>query len=122
MLRNYSPIRRVDVVDKLSLVDYGDVPTVPGSTEHSLARSAEALAEIAGAGVTTLCLGGDHTILLAELRGRAAVRRPPPPNQLDAHPQLREADFGQPPCHRSGVRRGRAEGLVDPWGAVAAGW
>jgi arginase family enzyme len=32
MLRNYNPLLRVDVVEKLSLVDYGDVPTVPGST------------------------------------------------------------------------------------------
>ena len=29
-LRNYNPLLAVDVVDKLSLVDYGDVPTVPG--------------------------------------------------------------------------------------------
>ena len=74
MLRNYNPILRVDVVDKLSMVDYGDVPTVPGSTADSLERSASALAEVASAGVTTLCLGGDHTILLAELRALPATR------------------------------------------------
>ena len=67
MLRNY-PLLRVDVVEKLSMVDYGDVPTVPGSTVESLERSAAALGEVARAGVTTLCLGGDHSILLAELR------------------------------------------------------
>ena len=75
MLRNYNPLLGVDVVDKLSLVDYGDVPTVPGSTVDSLERSAAALEEVARAGVTTLCLGGDHTVLLAELRALAAGAR-----------------------------------------------
>ena len=72
MLRNYNPILRVDVVETLSIVDYGDVPTVPGSTADSLERSASALAEVVSAGATTICLGGDHTILLAELRAMAS--------------------------------------------------
>src|SRR6266508_5328045 len=77
MLRNYNPLLRVDVVAKLSLVDYGDVPTVPGSTVDSLERSAAALEEVARAGVTTLCLGGDHSILLAELRALTACTERP---------------------------------------------
>jgi agmatinase len=121
MLRNYNPIMRVDVVDKLSLVDYGDVPTVPGSTEHSLARSAEALSEIAGAGVTTLCLGGDHTILLAELRALAAVHGPLALIQLDAHHDLWDEYFGQRLFHGSVVRRAVEEGLIDPGRSVQAG-
>src|SRR5215218_8313916 len=84
MLRNYNPILRVDVVERLSLVDYGDVPTVPGSTADSLERSRAALEEVARAGVTTLCLGGDHTILLAELRALAAVHGSLGLVQLDA--------------------------------------
>ena len=41
MLRNFNPLLGVDVVERLSLVDYGDVPTVPGSTEiPSSGRSA----------------------------------------------------------------------------------
>jgi agmatinase len=121
MLRNYNPMLRVDIVDKLSLVDYGDVPTVPGSTEDSLSRSAEALAEIAGAGVTTLCLGGDHTILLAELRALAAVHGPLALVQLDAHHDLWDEYFGQRLFHGSVVRRAVEEGLVDPGRSVQAG-
>ena len=63
MLRNYNPILDVDVCERLSLVDYGDVATVPGSTVESVERSAAELAEIAGAGAVTLGLGGDHTVL-----------------------------------------------------------
>src|SRR5918999_1044907 len=94
MLRNYNPLLGVDVVDRLSLVDYGDAPTVPGSTADSLARSAEALEEIVRAGVTTLCLGGDHTVLLAELRALAAVHGPVALIQLDSHHDLRDGHPG----------------------------
>jgi agmatinase len=121
LLRNYNPILRVDVVQKLSLVDYGDVPTVPGSTADSLTRSAEALEEVARAGVTTLCLGGDHTILLAELRALAAVHGPLALVQLDAHHDLWDEYFGQRLFHGSVVRRAVEEGLVDPGRSVQAG-
>jgi agmatinase len=118
MLRNYNPLLRVDVVEKLSLVDYGDVPTVPGSTVDSLERSAAALEEVARAGVTTLCLGGDHSILLAELRALTAVHGPLALVQLDAHHDLWDEYFGQKLFHGSVVRRAIEERLVDPGRSV----
>src|ERR687892_1176959 len=121
MLRNYNPLLGVDVVDRLSLVDYGDVPTVPGSTADSLARSAEALEEIVRAGVTTLCLGGDHTVLLAELRALAAVHGPAALVQLDSHHDLWDEYFGQKLFHGSVVRRAVEEGLIDPARSIQAG-
>src|SRR6187397_2940328 len=74
MLRNYNPILDVDV------------PTVPGSTSDSLERSGAGLAEVAAAGVVVLGLGGDHTVLLAELRALAALHGPLALVQQDAHP------------------------------------
>jgi agmatinase len=121
MLRNYNPIMRVDVVEKLSLVDFGDVPTVPGSTVDSLERSSAALGEIAAAGVTTLCLGGDHSVLLAELRALAGVYGPLGLVQLDAHHDLWDEYFGQKLFHGSVVRRALEEGLVEPGRSVQAG-
>jgi agmatinase len=121
MLRNYNPIMRVDVVEKLSLVDFGDVPTVPGSTVDSLERSGAALGEIAAAGVTTLCLGGDHSVLLAELRALAGVYGPLGLVQLDAHHDLWDEYFGQKLFHGSVVRRALEEGLVEPGRSVQAG-
>jgi agmatinase len=121
MLRNYNPLLRVDVVDRLSLVDYGDVPTVPGSTADSLARSATALEEVARAGVTTLCLGGDHTVLLAELRALAAVHGPLALVQLDSHHDLWDEYFGQKLFHGSVVRRAVEEELIDPAHSIQAG-
>jgi agmatinase len=121
MLRNYNPLLRVDVVEQLSLVDYGDVPTVPGSTADSLERTKVALEEVVGARVTTLCLGGDHTILLAELRALAAVHGTLALVQLDAHHDLWDEYFGQKLFHGSVVRRAIEEGLVDPGRSLQAG-
>jgi agmatinase len=121
MLRNYNPILDVDVSARLSLVDYGDVPTVPGSTADSLERSRAGLEELVRAGVTTLCLGGDHTVLLAELRSLAAVHGPLGLIQLDAHHDLWDEYFGQKLFHGSVVRRAAEEGLVDPARSIQAG-
>src|ERR687891_1145486 len=121
MLRNYNPLLGVTVTDKLSLVDYGDVPTVPGSTADSLERSAAAIEEVARAGVITLCLGGDHTVLLAELRALAGVHGPLALVQLDSHHDLWDEYFGQRLFHGSVVRRAVEEGLVEPGRSVQAG-
>ena len=120
-LRNYNRNLGVDVVEKLSLVDYGDVPTVPGSTADSLERSTAALEEIARAGVTTIGLGGDHTVLLAELRALAAVHGPLALVQLDSHHDLWDEYFGQKLFHGSVVRRAVEEGLIDPERSIQAG-
>jgi agmatinase len=121
MLRNYNPLLKVDVVERLSLVDYGDVPTVPGSTTDSLDRSAAALAEVARAGVTSICLGGDHSVLLAELRALAPIHGPLALIQLDAHHDLMDEYFGQKYFHGSVVRRALEEGLIDAKRSVQAG-
>jgi agmatinase len=121
MLRNYNPMLDVDVSGRLSLVDYGDVPTVPGSTADSLERSAAALVEVAAAGVVTLGLGGDHTVLLAELRALAVVHGPLALVQLDAHHDVWDEYFGQKLFHGSVVRRAAEEGLLDPARSVQAG-
>lgn len=121
MLRNYNRNLGVDVVEKLSLVDYGDVPTVPGSTADSLERSTAALEEIARAGVTAIGLGGDHTVLLAELRALASVHGPLALVQFDSHHDLWDEYFGQKLFHGSVVRRAVEEGLIDPERSIQAG-
>jgi agmatinase len=121
MLRNYNPLLDVHVTEHLSLVDYGDAPTVPGYAVESLERSQEAIEEVVRAGVTTLCLGGDHTILLAELRALAAVHGRLALVQLDSHHDVWDEYFGQKVFHGSVVRRAVEEGLIDPGRSLQAG-
>jgi agmatinase len=121
LLRPYNPILRVDVAERLSIVDWGDAPTVPGYTVESLERTRAAVEDVVRSGVVTLCLGGDHTVLLAELRAVSAVHGPLALVQLDAHHDLWDEYFGQKIFHGSIVRRAVEEGLIDPACSIQAG-
>src|ERR671923_543548 len=90
LLRPYNPHLHVEVVETLSMVDYGDAPTVPGYHEESLERITEHLAPLHEAGVIPLCVGGDHSIVLAELRAAARVHGPLALVHLDAHADVWE--------------------------------
>src|SRR5207247_10008487 len=76
LLRPYNPALDVDVVERLSLVDYGDVPVSPGDTERTYAQVEEALAPVVEAGVFAAAMGGDHSVTLAELRVLARKHGP----------------------------------------------
>jgi arginase family enzyme len=90
LLRPFNPHLKVDVVDRLSMVDYGDAPTVPGYHEESLARIEGYLAPLHEAGVIPLCIGGDHSIALAELRAAARTHGRLALVHLDAHADVWE--------------------------------
>src|SRR6185312_4226039 len=77
--------------------------------------------EVAAAGVVVLGLGGDHTVLLAELRALAVLHGRLALVQLDAHHDVWDEYFGQKLFHGSVVRRAAEEGLGDPARSVQAG-
>src|SRR5438270_7154994 len=62
LLRPYHPVLQVNVVEELSIVDYGDVPVSPGDTERTYAQIEEAMWPLVDAGVFPVALGGDHSI------------------------------------------------------------
>src|SRR6266550_3149227 len=57
LLRPYNPALDVNVVDALSIVDYGDLPVSPGDIERTYAQVEEALAPIVGTGAFVAALG-----------------------------------------------------------------
>jgi agmatinase len=121
LLRPYNPAVGVNLVDKLSIVDYGDVPVSPGDTERTYAQVEEALAPIVEAGVFPAALGGDHAITLAELRALAKKHGPLALVQLDSHGDVWESYFGQRYFHGTTFKRALEEGLLDPNASVQAG-
>ena len=120
-LRPFNPHLRVDVFDHLSVVDHGDAPTVPGYHEETLRRIQAYLEPVHRAGVITLCLGGDHSMTLGELRAAAAVHGPLALVHLDAHADVWDAYYGVRYFHGTVFRRAAEEGLVDPARSVQAG-
>jgi agmatinase len=114
-------VHAVNVVEALSIVDYGDLPVSPGDTERTYAQVAEGLAPLVDAGVFPVALGGDHSITLAELRVLAKRRGPLALVLLDAHADTWEAYFGQKYFHGTTFKRAVEEGLLDATASVMAG-
>jgi agmatinase len=121
LIRPYHPVLQVDVVETLSIVDYGDLPVSPGDTERTYAQVEEAMQPLLAADVFPLALGGDHSITLAELRALARKHGPLCLVQLDAHGDTWDEYFGQKYFHGTTFKRAVEENLLDPRGSVQAG-
>lgn len=121
LLRPYNPNLKVDVFGTLSVVDGGDLETTPGDAVRTVAQIAEQLEPVLRAGVTTIGIGGDHTIVLGELRAHAAVHGPLALVLLDSHCDTNERYYGQDIFHGTPFRRAVEEGLLLPERSVMAG-
>ena len=121
LLRRYNPSLDVVIFDHLSVIDYGDVPVVPGYIEESYRRIAEGLEPIHRSGVVPIVLGGDHSIALPELRAAAAVHGPLALVQFDSHPDTWDSYFGESHTHGTPFRRAVEEGLLDTSRSIQVG-
>jgi len=121
LLRPYNPRLEVDVVERLSMVDYGDAPTVPGYHLETLERIEAFLSPVHQTGVVPLCLGGDHSMVLAELRAAAKAHGPLALVHLDAHADVWDQYYGAKYFHGTVFKRAVEEGLIDPHRSVQAG-
>jgi agmatinase len=121
LLRPWHPVQRIDVFGALSIVDGGDLSVTPGNAERTAAQIAEQLEPVVRAGVMPLVFGGDHSIVLGELRAHAAVRGPLAVVLLDAHADTWEAYYGERYFHGTPFKRALEEGLIDPQRSLLAG-
>jgi agmatinase len=121
LLRPYNPALEVDVVETLSIVDFGDLPVSPGDTERTYGQVEQALAPLVEAGVFPLALGGDHSVTLAELRVLARRHGPLALIQLDAHGDTWDEYFGQRYFHGTTFLRAVEEKLIEPGASTQAG-
>ena len=121
LLRRYNPSLDVAIFDRLSVIDYGDVPVVPGYIEESYRRIEQGLEPIHRSGVVPIVLGGDHSIALPELRSAAAVHGPLTLVQFDSHPDTWDSYFGEKHTHGTPFRRAVEEGLLDTSRSIQVG-
>ena len=105
MLKTYNPALDVQVYDHLSVVDYGDLATVPGYIDDSFNRITSGIRTILDAGVIPVAIGGDHSITLPQLRAFHQVYGPIALLQFDAHPDTWDTYFGQKYTHGTPFRR-----------------
>ena len=113
LLRPFHPELDIDIFEHLSVVDYGDAPVAPGFIEDSYDRITRYLEPIHAAGVVPIALGGDHSIVLAELRAAAKVHGPLALVLFDSHPDTWDRYFGHPYFHGTPFRRAVEEDLLD---------
>jgi agmatinase len=121
LLRPWHPALGIDVFASLSIVDGGDLDVTPGNAERTAAQIAEGLAPVVEAGAIPLVLGGDHSIVLGELRAHARRHGPVGVVLLDAHADTWEAYYGERYFHGTPFKRALEEGLIDPARSLFAG-
>jgi agmatinase len=120
-LRPYHPVLDVDVFASLSVVDFGDLEVTPGNAERTAGQIADGLRPLVEAGVVPIVLGGDHSIVLGELRAHAARHGSVALVLLDAHADTWDAYYGERYFHGTPFRRAVEEGLLRPEQSLIAG-
>jgi agmatinase len=122
LLRPWHPPLAVDVFEGRSVADLGDLAVTPGNAERTAAQIAEGLGTVLAAGVTPIVLGGDHSIVLGELRAHAAAAGEPLALVLlDAHADTWDQYYGERYFHGTPFRRALEEGLLVPERSFLAG-
>jgi agmatinase len=121
MLRPYNAAQEAQVFGRLSVADLSDLRVTPGNAEKTVGQIAEQLEPLVRSGARTLCLGGDHVVVLGELRAHAAVHGPLGLVLLDAHADVWDTYCGERYYHGSPFRRAVEEGLLDPTRSLLAG-
>jgi agmatinase len=109
-----------DPFERLHVVDYGDCAFDPGNPLTVPLQIEAAIACLLDAGVTPLCLGGDHFVTFAVLRAHAAHRGPMALIHFDAHSDTWRED-GQRIDHGTMFYHAARLGLVDPSHSVQVG-
>jgi agmatinase len=106
----------LDPLERLTVVDYGDVEAVPGDLLRSHEQLEQRLREILDAGALPLVLGGDHSLSLPTMRVLAERFRPDgyAVFHLDTHADTAPELYGVRVSHgtpfRVAVEEGSASG------------
>ena len=121
LVRPFHPALGIDVFATLSVIDGGDLDVTPGNAQRTAAQIADGLEPVLEAGAVPLVLGGDHSIVLGELRAHARRHGPLGVVLLDAHTDTWDAYYGERYFHGTPFRRALEEGLIDPRRSLLAG-
>ena len=121
ILKPYHPILQVNVFEQCVGIDYGDIAVIPGYIQETYATVESALTPIIDAGIIPVCLGGDHSITLPELRAIAKKYGPVSLIHFDSHSDTTDLFFGQLYNHGTTFRRALEEGLILPENTLQIG-
>jgi guanidinobutyrase len=109
-LRRYDPRTNVDIVERLGLVDCGDVAVTPGLIDPSFAAIEAGVAAVVGKNIVTVTMGGDGAVTLPQLRALARHTPGLCTVHVDAHTDAYPIDGYNT---ATTFRHAAQEGLVD---------
>ncbi|CAM4042558.1 agmatinase [Helcobacillus massiliensis] len=99
-------------VDKLQLVDAGDIACTPYDNQKAVAQIQDQAEKLVGKDKRVIAIGGDHTIALPMLRATAKAHGPVALLHFDAHLDTWDTYFDEPVTHGTMFRRAFEEGLL----------
>jgi agmatinase len=121
MIRPWNPVLKVNPFAKWRIADFGDLSINPLSIEDTYGRITKQLGDVLRAKARTVCVGGDHSILLPILRAIHKQFGPVAFIQLDAHGDTWGGYFGSPHSHGTPVKYAVEEGLIERGYALQVG-
>lgn len=111
--RNYNPALDVHVFEQLNVVDGGDISVNPLNMKTTFKNIETHVRAVHKAGARAICVGGDHSVLLPDLR---AVRAKYGPDvtlvHFDAHTDAADTAWGEKYHHGTPIRRAIEEKLI----------
>jgi agmatinase len=105
---------KVDAFAELTVVDFGDAPTIPADPVRSHEAIQVTVGEVLGAGALPIVLGGDHSVTEPSIRACAAVHGPVGVVHFDTHTDTGAEVFGVERSHGTFMKRLIDGGHVDP--------
>jgi agmatinase len=104
----------VDALSELRVVDFGDAPVIPANPGRSHTAIEDTVAQVVGAGVVPIVLGGDHSISEPDVRACAAAHGAVGLIHFDTHTDTASEVFGVELSHGTPMYRLVEGGVVDP--------
>jgi guanidinopropionase len=120
IIRRVHPTSGIKPFEICNVADLGDAPVNPMNKDRSIEMIEGFFAELVGAGIVPIAIGGDHTIPLPILRA-LAKDRPVGVLHFDAHADTLDELWGSKINHATFMRRGHEEGLVDAKRVIQVG-
>jgi len=122
-VRPTNPARRANILRYCRAIDYGDLAVIAGLIQETYDKIEAGLRPLVEAGVTPICMGGDHSVTLGQLRALCRRHGPLGIALMDAHHDVYDSYYDGLVRYNAGthLRRAIDEGLVDPARSIIAG-
>ncbi|WP_369801973.1 agmatinase [Oceanobacillus sp. Castelsardo] len=121
LLRPSNAFHKLNPFDYCSVIDYGDLPLIPGHIHESYEIMSNHYSSLAKNKIIPIGLGGDHSITLGELRGLAQVYGPLSLVHFDAHGDTWDNYWGKKYTHGTPFRRAAEEEIINPNTSIQIG-